>query len=79
MVAADYTIYIPQQIHLALGQVASEMAVQWSTLDGSDALESEVVYGLSPTELTETVQGESVRSFLRRRSVSSAYSGDERS
>lgn len=64
LVAADYTIYVPNQVHLALGHDASSMSVQWSTADGgSDTLDSTVRYGLSPTALTEIVQGESVRWF----------------
>lgn len=61
---ADYEIYQPEQIHLALRQDASEMSVQWSAAHGDDVqIGSTVMWGLSEKELTEKAEGDSV-SFL---------------
>jgi len=48
----------PEQIHLAIGTDSTKMNVQWATLDEGNTISSTtVMYGLSPDQLTFTIQG----------------------
>ncbi|XP_002738205.1 acid phosphatase type 7-like [Saccoglossus kowalevskii] len=51
---------IPEQIHIAYGDVASEMIVMWSTPIPAS---SQVLYGLAPNNFSLSVSGDSVDFF----------------
>ena len=63
-VNGDYTIYTPEQIHIAIGAKLNSMSVQWAAAhDDSVKIGSTVMWGLSSDNLDSTNEGESVSWF----------------